>query len=730
MKEIYSWVPWFRELAKKIEDGGEAYLIEKAKEVDWGNSRSLLEYGDENIDPFSFFYFLAQKNTAKQRELVYASVHEVFSISYTLPEPGREGVCNHPTPPSFAPVLFHNGKEFNHDLLWELFRQAVKSTKDKLAIQPENFNGALGISGVGVPKLTQCLSLINPESFIPIHDWPAQNETKKRIETEKWGAYRQALDDTKRKFPECHFYEVGQVYYQLSKKISLRQNFYQISTNVYDDGNDYWSDFEKNNWVYTGGPGSRLPWEQANEGKYPLKMPEPGDIILVRKGRKKGKAIGFVEKNDHAERGLDKTSKIHVLWLNKSESRLSYNTVLDGFSRLELNSNTYQAFRNTDSYKPTFEFIGSRTKNFIEEEPAPYPVGQEQKPTNHRPLNQILYGPPGTGKTWNTVNHAVAIIDDESVDDLKNKDRKEITKRFNELKEAGLIGMVTFHQNYSYEDFIEGIRPVLSEKQKTEDGEQGDKRYIKYELSEGIFKRIALRAKNDLEQKSYVLIIDEINRGNIAKIFGELITLIEESKRLGEKKDEATATLPYSKESFGVPNNLYIIGTMNTADRSIALLDTALRRRFDFVEMMPYPRHSGISTDIQGVNCRKLLEKINERIRILRDRDHQIGHTYFLDVKDLDSLAKTFKNRIIPLLQEYFYDNWEKIDLVLNRNGFIKGSGVDESLLRDSDLVDAERKVYELLPADDNKWEDPESYKTIYETQKQPLQDGQDNQSE
>ena len=157
---------------------------------------------------------------------------------------------------------------------------------------------------------------------------------------------------------------------------------------------------------------------------------------------------------------------------------------------------------------------------------------------------------------------------------------------------------------------------------------------------------------------------------------------------------------------------------MNTADRSIALLDTALRRRFDFVEMMPDPKHSGISKDIQGVNCQELLEKINERIRILHDRDHQIGHTYFLDVKDLDSLAKTFKNRIIPLLQEYFYENWEKIDLVLNRNGFIKGSDVDESLLRNSDLVDAELKIYELLPADDNKWEDAESYKKIYETQK------------
>ena len=339
-------------------------------------------------------------------------------------------------------------------------------------------------------------------------------------------------------------------------------------------------------------------------------------------------------------------------------------------------------------------------------------------------LNTILYGPPGTGKTWNTVNRTMAIIDGKAVDDMKDNNREEIKKRFNYLKQKGQIEMVTFHQNYAYEDFIEGIRPVL-EQQKGGNTEQGDKTEIRYELSSGIFKRIALQAKRHPEQ-DYVLIIDEINRGNIAKIFGELITLIEESKRLGND-DGATITMPYSKKSFSIPNNLYIIGTMNTADRSIALLDTALRRRFDFVEMMPDPKHSGISKDIQGVNCQELLEKINERIRILHDRDHQIGHTYFLDVKDLDLLAKTFKNRIIPLLQEYFYENWEKIDLVLNRNGFIKRSGVDESLLQNSGLVEPERKIYELLPSSDGKWQDPDSYKKIYQAKTPPPKEDQVN---
>ena len=197
----------------------------------------------------------------------------------------------------------------------------------------------------------------------------------------------------------------------------------------------------------------------------------------------------------------------------------------------------------------------------------------------------------------------------------------------------------------------------------------------------------------------------------------ELITLIEPSKRIGGD-DEATVTLPYSQDSFGVPDNLYIIGTMNTADRSIALLDTALRRRFEFVEMMPDSRHDKISTDIEGVNCQELLDAMNKRIRFLLDREHQIGHTYFMDVKRVkgkDSLEAIFKNKIIPLLQEYFYDNWEKIDLVLNCNGFIDPkTSIDINLFKNSELIDEERKIYELLPADDGKWDDPKSYQAIY----------------
>lgn len=216
-----------------------------------------------------------------------------------------------------------------------------------------------------------------------------------------------------------------------------------------------------------------------------------------------------------------------------------------------------------------------------------------------------------------------------------------------------------------------------------------------------------LESTLDNRLKPYILIIDEINRGNISKILGELITLLEPSKRKGEK-EALEVKLPYSQEPFSVPKNLYIIGTMNTADRSIALLDTALRRRFEFIEMMP--DSSRLSTDCDGVDLQRLLESINNRIEFLLDRERTIGHAFLIDVKNLSDLKAVFKNKILPLLQEYFYDDYAKINAVLNNNGMLESKTINNMKSLD-EFVDSEKKVWKIT--DSSKW-DIETFKAMY----------------
>jgi len=385
----------------------------------------------------------------------------------------------------------------------------------------------------------------------------------------------------------------------------------------------------------------------------------------------------------------------------------------------------------------------------------------ESKSLSDISLNQILYGPPGTGKTHNAINHALSII---KGNDLAGMTRSQIKSEFDTLLKEGQIQFVTFHQSYSYEEFVEGIKPTVN-------GEN-----VEYNIEDGIFKKLCIKALaktsyknfdeiyeqfiedvteagNNLELKSlkqgkpfiirinsngncvaipktttatemtitkkviknfvengtvtdwktyttaiadyitkkyklqsesednstkkYVLIIDEINRGNISKIFGELITLIEDSKRIGAR-EELKVKLTYSGandgEMFGVPSNLYIIGTMNSADRSIALIDTALRRRFTFIEYTPVP--SLLSEDIEGINLKELVSTMNSRIEFLLDKDHLLGHAYFINIKSKNDLCSVFRNKVIPLLEEYFYGDYEKIQLVLGDN---KEFGKEES---------------------------------------------------
>ena len=265
----------------------------------------------------------------------------------------------------------------------------------------------------------------------------------------------------------------------------------------------------------------------------------------------------------------------------------------------------------------------------------------------------IYYGAPGTGKTRYV--------------------QEEIYAKY---PASGRI-FTTFHQSYSYEDFVEGLKPIL-------DDESNE---VKYHIETGVFfnacEKAAILAGYDsledcisdtpdgredkfyaanLANRTVLLCIDEINRGNVAAIFGDLISLIEPSKRLGAGKYELIATLPYSKEPFGVPANLFIVGTMNTADRSIQLLDSALRRRFKFEEFCP----DYTVFNSETMEAEKVLKKINARVRSLLNKDNQIGHSYLMFAKSYCDIVSVLYNKIIPLLEEYFYNDITKVRFVLD----------------------------------------------------------------
>jgi len=327
-----------------------------------------------------------------------------------------------------------------------------------------------------------------------------------------------------------------------------------------------------------------------------------GDKVALKTRNIKGKslkifAIGTVTKK------FDDYSGFHVTWEKVNPPRITNST----FGQ----TSTMRQVNDEGAINEIFGLKYKGSKNKVEIK------------------NIILYGVAGVGKTHNT-NQLIKLIEDRNSEQeifstiqnnkySENMDISDIKKR---------VKFITFHQSFGYEDFIEGFRP----------NKEG-----KITLIDGIFKEICKEAIANREE-NYYLVIDEINRGNISKIFGELITLIEEDKR-----DKLEVTLPYSKESFSVPSNLYIIGTMNSSDKSIALIDIALRRRFTFLKMKPN------SNLIEYSKAKEIFKKLNEYISTNLSEDYQIGHSYFINIENNDDLKFVLKYKIEPLLEEYFY---------------------------------------------------------------------------
>ena len=314
MKEIFDWVPWFQELARRINEGGQRTLAEKARKVGWGVSDpALLKFGDQNIDPFSFFYFLASRNNPANWKTVYQSVAKVFELETPIDYDLDQGFI-FPTPMQLN-LLFHGGEDDgNPDLLWNLFGQVLADS-----VRQETFEDVQEIRNVAVAKLTQALFLIDPIRFLPfdvqsvlslgITDW----KLRPRI---TWAKYCQEMEKIREAFPGCECHEI-QMFAHLWKTGLMPVNSdccYQISTNVFATNKDHWNDFAKNCWVYTSGMGSGEGWPgpgSSDTGTYGLRSPKRGDIVLVRYGRKQGRGIGVVYQNDYNV-DLSSDSRLHV----------------------------------------------------------------------------------------------------------------------------------------------------------------------------------------------------------------------------------------------------------------------------------------------------------------------------------------------------------------------------------------------------------------------------------
>ena len=541
------------------------------------------------------------------------------------------------------------------------FKNRDAADRDRIASDPWEFSDWLnGVKDAAPRQLTHILPhLLFPDSFERI----SSKEHKSLILD---GFYVATISETNR-WTET---EISQELLKLRRKLEREHgkdiDFYQ------EEFESHW----KVRWLLSWNP-SKWPWSSFSDdraktmegGKAKVswecyaKKPRVGDrVFLVRtsidpKGIVASGAVTKVPyKNQHWNPDNADTAK------TTSFIDVEFDSVRDA------EMDEIVSLRELNEREPDQTWSPQRSGIKIESKPAhtlerlwkklSHPVARDAGRDNSQrvhvtsphntepPLNLILYGPPGTGKTYSLKEYYMPNYQDSPGSPNPKKDRYKF---------------VTFHQSYSYEDFVEGIRP------RTIDGN------ITYEVRPGALREICDQARKRPDEK-FAIFIDEINRGNIAKIFGELITLVEVDKRIhtdasGSRISNAglEVTLPYSGDLFGVPTNVDVIGTMNTADRSIALLDSALRRRFRFEELTPNPELLESFDDVDGntIDLQRLLETMNARICHLLHRDQTLGHSYLHNVKSFDELRTIFAREILPFLQEVFYDDWRQVRYVL-----------------------------------------------------------------
>ncbi len=829
----YSWLQIFREISDRLP----AYES-RQQELVAVLSRTLKSEQTERVDgetvelsvmdPFSFIASYLTFGNAKRIECL-GRLAEEWQIDAPLPT-AFDGV---PSPNSFAKRYFGNSNQRSPGdiaVLWETFKRALDNN-----LSEEVFGQALSVHRTGADKLTEGLFWVRPELYFPINQ-PTRYLLEQyglRPTNESWSEYSRLLKEVKQKFDKP-FYKLSHIGYV------LRQRSKDDAAATAENQNGTLTEDEWREILATEAVTQQADRELLAEFYYSRGHGNYTNVIDARlknlpeeegwTGPVNQRTAAFAQRTiEHLDRDI-------ALPRRKNGKEMYWSLLFtgaeekDGF-RWTLHDELVAALEETDWLRKS---NGQRTT-------------MERK----KPLNLILYGPPGTGKTYSTINRAVSIVNPDFGNGSVIK-RGDLRKEYQRLLTEGKIVFTTFHQSLSYEDFVEGIKPVISE---TEEGATSE---IGYKVQPGIFKELvntvktANRAASDgrtrkgllidkeiiasadpfkislgdatdpndagiyeycvenncialgygddvdltgfntekeiiaaireqrggephskyeitaikaftqwmkvgdlvfvpnglqtiravgritsdyyfdkdapirysqfrkvewlytdiafpikqiyggkqfsvqttygmysevireglrreHERKSvatnYVLIIDEINRGNVSAILGELITLLEKDKRLG-KAEELKVTLPYSRHEFGVPPNLYIIGTMNTADRSVEALDAALRRRFVFEEVGPDSSvigevlsDTGGNVEVAGktVQLDVLLDLLNGRIAALKDNDHRLGHSYFLKVRFWQALREVMVDRVVPLLREYFFANYAQLQMVVGK---------------------------------------------------------------
>ena len=832
-----TWIKFYKKFATELLSYKNKHnlLIDKLqkvyREIDMKFPKMESDNSVIDIDPFTIFGLFNKGITDDNRKLILSGIAKEFNVQEDIPA-DFDGVpvVNNQNATFFYFVADRQEKDINN--LWDMFECAINyadnPTNENKFLFENIYDKVIRQKGIRW-KITMGLYWIRPDTYINLDSRNREFIIAEQILTDEYLEelkYFKEIPSGKQYCKLCHdilsvlegrendyktFPELSFAAWETTKNKKENVLAEKVTDSTYwPSVDEYNPNISVNKWAF---------FLQNYKKSYPSTL-EMLNAFLELGGEATCKRIAELL-GVHPSSCISRTNALckrvkkqfNLLPCMDGDKERYYPVAFVGRSVIENGQQLY-AWRLRPELKEALEGMNPEKMKFTKE------MTDVSK-------NTILYGPPGTGKTYNTVIYAVAVIENKKLQTVKDEDYNDVLARYNEYKIKGLIEFTTFHQSYGYEDFIEGIKPIM----ENNDDEQNT---IQYQISSGLFKsfcdkagtpilkqkkqdvglnssptiwKVSLEGTGDnptrkecmeeghirigydsygqnvssdtnftvggknvinafidkmkvrdivlscysartidaigvitgdyewhdeyehykrlrkvkwlvkgisediteinngstltlsavyrlnikltdvmdivtknapkttavIEKKeNYVFVIDEINRGNISKIFGELITLIESTKRIGQPEG-MKVKLPYSQQLFGIPDNVYLIGTMNTADRSIASIDTALRRRFRFKEMMPAAE---VLEDIyvDGISIKDILVKMNKRITLLYDKEHTIGHAYFLPLKrkpTVETLSSIFSDNIIPLLQEYFYEDYEKIRLVLGDNNKI-----------------------------------------------------------